>query len=243
MLLSDNQRKYRYLHLLSMAYIMLMLCDAVLVYKFIKMPFGYGEACIFITPLWLIISDIITEVYGFKTARQVLVSAIICYAIFTLLAYTFIQLPSPEQSVHLQASYDLILGHLPQILLASIAAIFISGYINMLCISKWKIRFKGKYFWLRSLGASWIGALIYTVIAITLMLYPGQHISYTAISIAIMWSYLSKIILTLILSGPGALLAHWLNIKEESPINRTGFNPFSTREQLLKVRKGDETLQ
>ena len=63
-----------------------------------------------------------------------------------------------------QESYDQVLGKLPRVAIASFLAIFVGAFINAYAISKWKILLRGRYFWLRSLGASAIGEFIFTIV-------------------------------------------------------------------------------
>jgi len=216
---------YRYLHVFSMTFLMFMLCDSVFTYKFVAMPFGYAEACVFVIPFWFIIGDIIAEVYGQKASRNILLSAFAIEIVFAFFSYFLVHLPSPSFWKN-EFSYELILGHLPRIIFSSALAVLISGYLNIYFIVKWKKLLHGRYFWLRSIGASWISEGVYSFIAVYFILYGV--VPFHAILIAILWSYLSKIILTIILSAPGAWIASITKKNECIPSNQIiSFNPLN----------------
>ena len=201
---TKNQAGYRYLHVFSMLFLMFMLCDSVLTYKFVAMPFGYAEACVFVIPFWFITGDIIAELYGQKISRNILLSAFAIEIIFGIFTYFLVHLPCPASGKNAFA-YELVLGHLPRVIFSSALAVLISGYLNIYFIVKWKKLLHGRYFWLRSIGASWISEGIYSLIAVYFIMVGIAPLH--AILIAIFWSYLSKIILTILLSGPAALIA------------------------------------
>ena len=208
---TQKQAGYRYLHVFSMFFLMFMLCDSVFTYKFVAMPFGYAEACVFVIPFWFIVGDIIAELYGQKISKNILLTAFMIEIIFGFFSCFLVHLPSPL-SWQNEFSYELILGHLPRVIFSSALAVLISGYINIYFIVKWKKLLHGKYFWLRSIGASWISEGLYSFIAVYFIMVGIAPLH--AILIAIFWSYLSKIILTILLSGPGALIATIVKTKE-----------------------------
>src|SRR3990167_826169 len=197
------KNNFNIMHFLGMLLLTVMLCDAVTAYKWIDMPWGYTSACAFVAPFWFIISDIVTEVYGKKISQQFLLAAIVCEITFCFSCYALIQLPSPTFWNH-QQDFNMVLGHLPRIFISSYLAILISGYLNIYFLSKWKVLLKGRYFWLRSIGASCIGECIYTIIAIFCMFYGKMNFS--GLLETIFWSYVIKIACTVLLATPANLV-------------------------------------
>jgi uncharacterized integral membrane protein (TIGR00697 family) len=193
------RQKYKYLPLLSMLFLTIMFADAVLEYKPIQLQFGSIMASSFVFPFWFLITDIIAEIYGTKIARRVLWSSFTCQLLFSIICYFLIKLNSPNSFQH-QASFDLILGHLPRITFANLISILIAGYINIYLLTKWKALLNGKHFWLRSIGSSIVGEIIYSTLAVFLIayhIYPNEEIL-----LMILWSCCLKAIYTIIFSGP-----------------------------------------
>ena len=221
----QDKTGFRYLYVLAMLFLTVMLCDAVTVYKLVDMPFGYTSACAYVFPLWFVLSDIITEVYGQRIARRILWSAFFCEIVFSLACYFLVKLDSPAFWQY-QDAFELILGHLPRIIFSSSVAILVSGYLNIYFISKWKIMLRGKYFWLRSIGSSWIGEFFYTFISIFFMMYG--MLTFKGLMTAIAWSYLIKAVCTVILAFPANVVATFLKIKEGTDVY-DAYNPFEKK--------------
>jgi len=156
---------YKLLSLLSMIYVTIMLISIVMSYKLTHIgSFSMSPSSIVI-PFWFVLGDIIAEVYGYKVARIVVWSALICEAIFIFSIYGLIQLPSPDQGFwHNQESFNAVFGKFPKVFVGSFTGIFLGSFINVYAITKWKILLRGKYFWLRSMGACAIGETVFTLV-------------------------------------------------------------------------------
>lgn len=156
--------QYKYLTSVSMLYMTIKLITIVMIYKIITIgPFS-ASASTLIMPLWFVMGDMIAEIYGYKIAKQMIWLAIICQGIFAFTCVGLISLDTPVNWPY-QHAYDQVFGKLPRVVLASFLAIVSGAFINAYAISKWRILLRGKYFWLRSLGASAIGELVFTIVA------------------------------------------------------------------------------
>ena len=91
---------------------------------------------------------IITEVYGYKKTRQLIWGAIICNLIMVLFITLAIISPSSPFWAH-QKEYELVLGAVPRIILASLAGYFSGEFLNSYIIARLKIFQDGRQLWLR----------------------------------------------------------------------------------------------
>lgn len=223
---TNKNPPYRFLPFLSMLYMTIMLSGAVLSNKIISLAGHISMAGTLFVPLWFILSDIITEIYGYKIARQIVWLAFICHFIFALLCAIAIKTPSPD-FWHGQAGYELVLGHLIKVTVSAFIAYIISGTLNIYLLAKWKVLLKGKYFWLRSLGASTIGELIYTVLAVILIQY--HVLTFDQIWRIILTSYSIKIIFSLISAFPANMIVFLLKRTEQIPDQQEHLDPFKKR--------------
>lgn len=160
----DN-KPYRYLYLLTMIYVTIMAAVSVLSKKIIILSGHITMAGTLFIPFWFILSDIITEIYGYTISRNIIWLSFICHFLFSILCTIGLKIPSPT-FWHGQAAYELVLGDLIRINISGLIAYIISGYINIYLLIKWKSILKGRYFWIRSFFASTISELLYTVIAV-----------------------------------------------------------------------------
>lgn len=209
-----------------MLYMTVKLVTVILIYKIISIGPFIASASTLVMPLWFVMGDIIAEVYGYKVARQLIWSAILCQFLFAFTCGMLNSFHSPSGWGD-QEAYNQVLGKLPRVAFASFLAILSGAFVNAYSISKWKIFFRGKYFWLRCLGASAIGEFIFTIVAYSTEFFGLVSSSHVVHLIVI--SYVIKIIFGLILILPAMYIAEVLKKAESiDPYDYlTSFNPFS----------------
>ncbi|MDX1836486.1 VUT family protein [Legionella taurinensis] len=215
---------YKYITFLSMTYLACELASLVLSFKIIQIRFFFGAAASLIFPITYTWNDIITEVYGFKTAKKIIWFVFLCDYLFVLLVFFAIQAPSPIQKQ--EESYNLVLGSLWRSLSSEMVGVLAGAFINSIIISKWKIITRGKIFWFRSICSSAIGELIMLFISVPLALYGTLTIK--EITTLIMYAYTYKIVFAFVISGPANYLANQLKAKEGIEIYdyNVSYNPF-----------------
>lgn len=161
-------------------------------------------ASLLISPFIFLVSDLATEVYGFKVARNLLYSGVLVLSVF-LAASAFIAhlAPAPRSSIgiaytpELISSYPVIFSGFLRIYIVIIFTTLVSDYINIFVMSKWKIILKGRFFCLRSVGASLVGLLLCSFTGVILSPY---HFTSPVIFKITMISFLIKITVLALLS-------------------------------------------
>ena len=201
----------RYLPSLAMLYVTIKVLTVLMIYKIVSL---YGlpvSASTFIIPAWFIIGDIIAEIYGYKIAKRLVWLALACQFVFAFVAGAFSYIPSPAVITdHL--AYDSIFRKLPRVAIASFIGIIVGGLFNAYIISKWKFLLRGKYFMLRSFGASTLGELLFTI-----CVYCIEFFGLTANSNIVMLaidSYLIKVVINALLTIPAGIVVAFLKQKE-----------------------------
>ena len=109
----------------------------------------------------------ITEVYGYKRARQLIWGAIACNLIVFLFISISIYMPASPMWPH-QDEYAFILGSVPNIILASLISYFSSEFLNSYIVAKLKIFHKGKKLWFRIILSSLIAMTVDNFMFLTL---------------------------------------------------------------------------
>ena len=143
-------------------------------------------------PFYYYLTDLLTEVYGYKYARQATWMMFFCCIIFSSIITLIIKSPPSAYS----GDYNFAFGHLFRTTFGgTFVTILTSTFVNSYIISKWKILIRGKYFWLRSLGASGIGEAV-EVFLECLILYAG-FIPQQNIMSMILPTYIAHIIIRL----------------------------------------------
>lgn len=217
--------QYKCLTILTMLYMTVKLMTVVLIYKIILLGPLSATASTLIMPFWFFLGDIIAEVYGYKVSRHVIWMTLLCQFVFAFVCFGMTQLNSPPTWLY-QEAYDQVFGKLPRVAVASFLAITFGAFLNAYILSKWKILLKGKYFWLRSLGASTIGEAIFTMIA-----YLTEFLGVVPLSTLIQLmtiSFVVKILMGPILVIPASILARIIKKIEgvDAYDYSTNFNPF-----------------
>jgi uncharacterized integral membrane protein (TIGR00697 family) len=124
-------------------------------------------AAIIIFPLSYVISDILTEVYGYSMARKVIWLGFICNLI-TVTAIWIAGLLPPAPSFEAQSEYELILGNTPRFLIASFIAYLAGEFANSYILSRMKIATRGRWLWTRTIGSTLAGQGLDTVIVLSI---------------------------------------------------------------------------
>ncbi len=211
MISNDRADYFKYMPLLGMLYITLMLAALVLIYKPFSVGFILTTCAGLISPFNFVLGDIIAEVYGYKIARRILIFALICQLVFCLLITYLSQLPSPE-TWKMQSYYDYVMNDFLKIYFSVVIGYFISNIINMRLITKWKILLKGKYFWLRSIGSSGIGEIVYSIIT-GVIIFAGT-MPFNKLVTYVTMLFVFKLLATVIFAFPANLIANILKIVE-----------------------------
>lgn len=144
--LSPSQPNY--LWFLTLTYTMVMTLSNWFDPRLIKLFGLTTEAGTLIFPLTFLLSDLITEVYGFKYARRAIWCGFLFNAIFIIYGQLVIHMPSPSFATN-NASFDAIFASSSRIIFASIISYLISEPLNSFIMAKLKIKMHGRHLGLR----------------------------------------------------------------------------------------------
>ena len=128
-------------------------------------------------PLVYVLGDILTEVYGFKTARRVIWTGFAAMALAVVVFFLIGIMPSEaywEEEAG-SAAYNVILGGMSYggIVLASLSAYLVGEFSNAIILSKLKVKMKGRLLWVRTIGSSLVGEGLDTLIFVLIATITG----------------------------------------------------------------------
>ncbi len=178
---------YKHFDILLALFVSLLLISNIAATKLIELgPFIMdGGALLF--PLTYIIGDVLAEVYGLRAAKRAIFTA---FAVSALAALTFLAvqyLPGAAEYTN-QAAFEAVLGFVPQIVIASLAAFFCGQFINAFVLVRMKDKWGEKNLWARLLGSTVAGQLVDTIIFCTIAFYGtltgGSFINYVLVGVA-----------------------------------------------------------
>jgi len=183
------------------------------------------SASVLYFPMTFILSDVLTEVYGYACARRilwvVLIASIGAGVIFTVVSW----LPSPD-FFEGAAAYHRVFGIMPRILFAGWAAVFSGESANNYVMAVLKVYTKGAYLWLRLIGSTLVGQGVNTIMFYVLAFYgafPPEELGW---AIAIGW-FFKVCIEALCLPATYRLITFLKRVEQEDRFDTaTNMNPF-----------------
>lgn len=184
--------------------------------------FGFPQpGGILVFPFTFMLSDVITEVYTYNYSKFLIWCVIAMLGLFTLGTWVSMQMPTI-----LDYGYNAIFSHYPRLYLAISIATLFSFTVNNAIVSKLKTRWDGQVFWLRSICATGVGHIIFSIVWVVVYHFGEVELSYLLKMICCM--YIWKMIFE-ILATPLASFLSWF-LKEREGIDaydiKTNYNPF-----------------
>jgi uncharacterized integral membrane protein (TIGR00697 family) len=140
-------------------------------------------------------TDVISEIWGKRRARQVVWAGFFALVIFYGLAWLAIVLP-PAGFWKGQPAFANVLGSTLRIIIASLIAYLVSQLSDLILFHRIRLKTRGKWLWLRNTGSTMVSQAIDTVLFISIAfsfeitfgqvvgLIVGQYIIKLAIAVA-----------------------------------------------------------
>ena len=147
-------------------------------------------AAIFVFPLSYVFGDVLTEVYGYGTARRVIWLGFACNLIFVFFVWIGQLLPVAGFWGD-QAAYESILGYTPRLLAASFGGYLVGEFVNSFVLARLKVLTKGRWLWMRTIGSTVVGQGLDTGIFIVVAFIGTPSLA----AIMILNHWLAKVII------------------------------------------------
>ena len=132
-------------------------------------------------PIAYMLGDVLTEIWGFKTARKIILLTFVCNFILVVCTYIGVFLPSPEYMSEVTQAYSVI---------------FTYAWV----MSAVKKMTKGKYLFVRTITSSAVGYIFDTGVFV-LIAYIGTAITEDIVSMIVV-QYIAKLAIEAIFSTP-----------------------------------------
>ncbi len=178
---------FGYFDLILTLFVAFLLISNIAATKLIAIGPFIMDGGVILFPLTYIIGDIITEIYGLKAAKRAILTAF-GVSITATLAFLAVQyLPGAAEYTN-QASFEAVLGFVPTIVVASLAAFICGQFINAYVLVKMKEAWGEKNLWARLVGSTVAGQLVDTVIFCTIaffgVLTGWSFVNYVLVGVA-----------------------------------------------------------
>lgn len=141
-------------------------------------------------PLTFLLSDLITELYGAKEGRKMVMTALA----LSLLSYGVIQtaLWLPSHQPEFQHSFDTVLGLNGWIVLASLTAFLVAQTLDVQLYALIRTWTGDRLLWLRNNGSTLVSQLVDTVLVNWIFLHYGMKMENSLIFQVMVFSYAYK---------------------------------------------------
>jgi len=130
-----------------------------------------GAMGMFLIPWIFSINDIFTEVYGFSRAKNLAKISVMIIFFIVLFSSLAVSLPPSARFLSTESSYHLIFSQSIRISIASLIAMGISNFLDVVVFYKLKQKFKNGQLWVRNNLSNTLAVFFDTVIFMTIAFY------------------------------------------------------------------------
>ncbi len=156
---------YRWYPFITAVFVTTLITSNIIAVKLVDILGLTLPAAVILFPLAYIFGDVLTEVYGFARARQVIWTGFFCNLIAVLSFWIAGRLPAsafwtagvftdPQTAGQ---AYQAILGFTPRLLLASFIAYLVGEFLNSYVLARLKVKTNGRFLWVRTIASTLIG--------------------------------------------------------------------------------------
>lgn len=161
--------------ILTTLFVVALLVSNVITSKQVLLPFGITmTGAVFIFPITYILSDLFSEVYGYKWSRFTCYLGFFMNLFMVLVFQAVIVTPAPDYWTN-QAAFQTVLGNTPRVLFASLLAMMVGDFVNDRVFRRMKERHPNTHrgFGWRAILSSVCGELVDSLIFLPLA-FIGQ---------------------------------------------------------------------
>ncbi len=218
-------KTYHYYDLIMALFVAILLISNIASTKIVQLAWFSFDGGTLIFPLSYIFGDILTEVYGYAKTKRVIWIGFLSAFLMSLVLMLVVYLP-PANGWELNDAFKNIIGLTPRIVLASLIAYFAGNFSNSYIMSKFKIIFKGKQLWIRTIFSTLVGEALDTSLFI-LIAFLGVLPLSLVITIFIS-NYIFKCGVEILFTPITYKAVKFLKQKENEDYydKETNFNPF-----------------
>ncbi len=234
--MNPDRQGYRWLNFLTALFVVTLVVSNIIAVKVVHIFGLFLPAAVILFPVAYIFGDVLTEVYGYARARQVIWTGFFCNLVAVVAMWIAGLLPAapfwaagvfktPETA---QQAYQAILGFTPRLLLASFSAYLVGEFLNSIVLARLKVRTKGRFLWLRTISSTIVGegadSAIFITIAFWGIFAPAD------IGAAVLSQWLFKVVYETLATPLTYLVVNRLKRAEQEDYfdRQTDFNPFAS---------------
>ena len=230
-----EKRSYHWFPFIAAVFVTMLIISNIIAVKLVHIGGLILPAAVILFPIAYIFGDILTEVYGYARARQVIWTGFFCNLLAVIAIWIGGLLPAapfwtagsfstPETA---QQAYQAILGFTPRLLLASFVAYLIGEFLNSFVLAKLKVKTGGRFLWTRTISSTIVGQAADSTVFISIAFWG--IIPVNGLLTAIFSQWLFKVAYETLATPLTYLIVGWLKRTEHEDYydRETDFNPMT----------------
>jgi uncharacterized integral membrane protein (TIGR00697 family) len=166
----------RWFTFLTAIFVTTLVVSNIIAVKLVSLFGLFVPAAVILFPIAYIFGDVLTEVYGYKRARQAIWTGFFCNLLAVGAIWLAGALPAApfwnaavyDSAEAAQQAFEAILGFAPRLLLASFIAYLFGEFLNSYIMAQLKVRTEGRLLWLRTISSTIVGEGVDSAIFISI---------------------------------------------------------------------------
>lgn len=220
-----NTQEKKLLPYITGFFICTLIISNILATKMIAIgPFVFdGGTLLF--PFSYIVSDILSEVYGFKQTWKITLFGFLILIFVNMNIFLISVLP-PEHTWTLQNEFNAILLQIPRITVGSMCGYLVGNYSNALFLSVVKVKLAGKFLFIRTIGSTLVGELLDSLLFVFIAFFGLYDLS--VLLLMAFSNYAFKTVIEIIFTPLTYKVITWVKHKEQLDTYdyQESYNPF-----------------
>lgn len=201
--LKNRERSQRLLMVVVALFVTLYLVSNIMAVKVISLfDLFYFDAGTITFPFAYMLGDVLTEIWGYRTARKVIFMTFVCNVILVLCTQIGVWLPSPGYLDETASAYNHIFNYVPRIVIGSLAGFLLGELSNACLMERIKKLTNGRRLWVRTIGSSMVG-YIFDTLPFVLIAFLGVVSTHDLIYMLV-FQYVSKLLIEVVFGTPMA---------------------------------------
>ena len=227
--MSTQRLGYKYTYYLFAAYFLFILLTMATANYSIEIWGLIMPGGIFVFPFTFIINDVAAETYGYVYPRLFVWLGIIGEGVFAFYAVTVSWTHHPMYFTK-EHAYQIVFDPTIRFFFASVVGVFVGEFVNIYLLSKWKIKYQGKFYIYRALGSTALGQLALSCTVDVVAFWGSTH-GFEHLINMIITGFIIKMAFAFI-----GVIPSWILVKKLKQWDNvdyfdcnTKFNPFSLK--------------
>ncbi len=228
------RRHFRYFDYIMAAFVAILLLSNLIGASkpsFVVLPYigewKFGAGVLFF-PISYVIGDVLTEVYGYANARRVIWTGFAALLFMAFMAWVVVALPPADGWPH-QGAYEAVFGNSWRIVAASMLAFWVGEFANSFVLSRLKVATQGRFLWLRTIGSTFVGQGLDSLIFYPLAFYGLAGFPPETLLQLVLSQWAVKTLWEALLTPATYGVVGWLKWREGVDVydTNTSFSPFA----------------